>query len=229
MGNSDICLLKYDLGFKIKIDYPHNNGFYNITSPNYAISFRNSNVSSMWYSLNYSTNVQINQTTGKINQTLWNLLDEGLVNVTFSAINASDYTSDDTVMVYKDITPPTTSLFFIPHDQTNIVNQSTRFTLNSTDNFGILKIQYRINDSDWIEYSGPFNLLGYPEGDYEITFQGIDKASNRENPSSILIHLVIIAESSIIGYNLLIIIIICFIALAYIGFILKRKLEINRK
>jgi len=69
------------------------------------------------------------------------------------------------------------------------------------------EIKYKINNSSWIVYTGPFDLSGYSEGYYLISYQAIDLVDNIETANTRLVRLVEIpSESSppdIPGYSIL--------------------------
>ncbi len=63
---------------------------------------------------------------------------------------------------------------------TNIVNESTIFTLSADDGLGsgISMINYKINNFNWTDYYEPFNLSGYKFGDYNISYRANDVVGN---------------------------------------------------
>ncbi|NMC07148.1 MAG: hypothetical protein GYA24_18170, partial [Candidatus Lokiarchaeota archaeon] len=87
----------------------------------------------------------------------------------------------------------TTVLTFIPAAATNIVTNGTSFTLSasvlSSLYQAITRVQYRINGSAWLEYSGPFNLTGLASGAWNIEFQAEDNCSNVESIKSVIVRL----------------------------------------
>ncbi|TFF88319.1 MAG: hypothetical protein EU548_09025, partial [Promethearchaeota archaeon] len=91
-----------------------------------------------------------------------------------------------------DATAPISSIFFEPHSGGNIVNKTTNFTLIADDGLGsgILEIKYKINDSIWFEYTGPFNLSTMEFGIYNISYYAIDNVGHSEEIKSILVELI---------------------------------------
>ena len=91
-----------------------------------------------------------------------------------------------------DFQDPITTLSFIPHEGTTYVNQLTIFSLVGDDGFGsgLKNIKYKINESEWLDYSIPFNLNNYIEGYYNISYYSIDHAGNVEKINSLIIKLV---------------------------------------
>ena len=110
----------------------------------------------------------------------------------------------------NDFQKPTT---IISYNENNVVTTSTRFMLTADDvlGSGINLIMYKINDSDWIRYTGSFSLDAYPTGyNYNISYFSIDNAGNYEKIKSIIIYLDLNSNDeniggSIPGYNILII------------------------
>ena len=106
------------------------------------------------------------------------------------------------------------------------MNVSTIFVLTADDGSGsgVSVIRYKINDSAWIDYDGPFNLSNYEYGDYLISYQAIDEVGNVEEIKTFLVTLEEMprkpSEPVIPGYN--IILLIGVICLALIVFYKKR-------
>lgn len=130
-----------------------------------------------------------------------------------------------------DTKAPISYITFIPHSGFNIVNKTTIFTLNADDGLGsgVSVIRYRINNSDWIDYTNKFNLSSYVYGDYLISYQAIDLVDNIENENTLIVRLVEITSKpsrpAVPGYNILLFIGI--ISLISIFLIKKQKKPIN--
>jgi hypothetical protein len=125
-------------------------------------------------------------------------------------------TNDNTTSMYRveifDYQNPISIISYVPHANPNMINISTSFTINANDiGSGISLIRYKINDSNWIQYTQPFNFSSYRPDTYEITYYSIDNAGNAEEIKSIIIMLSKPVESSpqetIPSYNLGILII----------------------
>jgi Mg-chelatase subunit ChlD len=92
-----------------------------------------------------------------------------------------------------DTTPPTTSLTmegpqYVDPDGKIYVTSTTKFTLRAEDNIGgsgVKKTFYKIYNSsyntNWLEYSTPFYLIGLADGQYTIGYYSIDNADNVES------------------------------------------------
>ncbi|MFW9970976.1 MAG: nitrous oxide reductase family maturation protein NosD [Candidatus Odinarchaeota archaeon] len=114
--------------------------------------------------------------------------------ISYQAIDQlNNIESIQTILVFRtDTFDPVSSISFTPYRGINEVIKSTSFSLNADDGIGsgVAMIRYRINNSGWIDYIGPFNLSNYIYGDYLITYQSIDVIGNIENEKSILVVLV---------------------------------------
>ena len=193
-GNNDIILVKYDTAIpKISITSPGDNEFIGSVAPSFNISIIESNLDTNWYTLDGGiTNITFSGLTGTINQTEWDKKGDGPVTIRFYANDTSGKEGYEEVIVYKDTITPTSSILFTPHSDTNYVNISTVFTLNTNDGggSGVSLIRYKINNSAWIDYVSPFNLSGFAYGDYLITYQATDLVGNVELENVALITLV---------------------------------------
>ena len=104
-------------------------------------------------------------------------------------------TNDNATFLYRleifDYQNPISTISYFPHDNPNRINSSTSFTITASDiGSGISLIRYKINDSDWIQYTHPFNLSIYSPGTYEISYYSVDNTGNVEDINSIIIVLV---------------------------------------
>ena len=96
----------------------------------------------------------------------------------------------NTVTVFLDNTPPTTSLTIGEPkyiSDTTYVTPDTPFTLEADDKegSGVYSVAYRIYngayDSGWQPYTAPFHLTVLADGVYTIEFNSIDNVGNVEN------------------------------------------------
>ncbi len=109
--------------------------------------------------------------------------------------------NDNATSLYRvnvfDYQNPSSSISYILHDNPNLINISTSFRITADDiGSGISLIRYRIDDSEWIYYTQPFNFSNYSPGTYVISYYSIDNAGNVEELKSITAVLINIEEST---------------------------------
>ncbi len=178
---------------EIVIHSPNQDDIFGVIPPKYNISIVEVNLVSSWYTIDDGvTNNTFTGLTGTINQTEWEKLGHGLVNIRFYANNTVGKEGQADVIINKDLNAPISIITFIPHSGTNIVNRSTTFSLSANDGSesGVLSIRYQINDSVWIDYTGSFNLSEFSTGDYIISYYAIDTVGNLEVENTLLVKLV---------------------------------------
>ena len=86
----------------IMVNLPLTNAIFNNTSPNYSLSITEANIDTIWYNIN-GNNYTLMGLTGKINQTLWDALGEGIINITFFANDTMGNVGFQKVSVVKRI------------------------------------------------------------------------------------------------------------------------------
>lgn len=227
VGFAEITVYKDTTAPSITINSPITNQLFGSVAPSFDLTIVDGDLDTTWYTLDGGlTNYTFVGTSGTINQAGWDALPSGTTLIMFYANNTFGNLGYTTVSVIKDIDAPTSYLFFIPQSGTNIVNVSTIFVLTADDGSGsgVSVIRYKINDSAWIDYDGPFNLSNYEYGDYLISYQAIDEVGNVEEIKTFLVTLEEMprkpSEPVIPGYN--IILLIGVICLALIVFYKKR-------
>jgi len=124
-----------------------------------------------------------------------------------------------------DTIAPTSLISFTPYRVPDMVIRSTVFTITADDGLGsgISLIRYKINNSIWFDYLGPFDLSNYDYGEYVIIYQAIDVVGNIEVEHEITV--ILIPEPSdpgIPGYHLYIM--ICIISIVS-AIIIKRRFK----
>lgn len=126
-----------------------------------------------------------------------------------------------------DFQNPISTISYAPYTDPNIIDASIFFTIFADDvGSGISLVWYKINDSDWIEYTKSFNFSSYEPGTYDISYYSIDNAGNVEEIKSITVVLIKTEESTtqeaIPSFNLGILILIISITSIIILFKNKR-------
>ena len=210
-GNSDIFLAKYEDEFSpiINILTPLENEFNGVTPPTVSINIDEPNIDQTWFQLDNGT-LKTNNFTwpGTLNQNIWDMVGNGTVSIIVYANDTNNNVGFDEVLVRKDTIAPTSSISFIPHNETNNVNISTLFSLTANDGngSGISVVKYKINNSNWIDYGIPFNLSAYEFGDYNISYYAIDAVGNVEAIKTSLVKLVDTEISDDFPFTIIIII-----------------------
>lgn len=108
-----------------------------------------------------------------------------------------------------DFQTPTSEILFNPVSGTNIVIKSTLYTIIANDDMGsgISEIKYKINNSNWYDYSIPFNLSTFSPGKYNISYYSLDNAGNIEEILSIIVVLIEpVPRPAIPGYDIILLI-----------------------
>jgi len=167
--------------------------FFGVDSPNFNVDVQGVNLDKSWYSLdNGVTNTTFSSYSGVISQSEWDTFPHGSVQIDFYANDSFGRIGHDTIVIFKDINAPTTSLEYTAYNPPNQVNITTQFTLTATDDgSGVSTIEYKINDGSWTTYTGTFMLSGYNLGLYTITYRSGDLVGNIESEQLLNIELVI--------------------------------------
>jgi len=173
------------------IDIPNENEWFWSDAPEFELSLIETNLNKLWYNIN---EIAINfscTSTGTLNQTIWDLLDDGKVTIKFHALDNFGIQTCEKMEIYKDATEPNTLLEFIPYKNNDIVNDSTVFSfiIDDSNGSGVYRTFYKINDGDWINYSESFTLANLDPGYYVISFYSTDKVGNIEALKYIMVEL----------------------------------------
>ncbi|MBM7610132.1 hypothetical protein JOD29_003411 [Lysinibacillus composti] len=100
-------------------------------------------------------------------------------------------------ILIKDKTAPVTSSSNVP---ANWTNKDVYITLTAFDEeSGIDKTEYRINEGDWIQYTGPID--SFSEGKNLIEYRSIDRAGNMEETKSAEVKIDKTAPSLNVSFN----------------------------
>ena len=77
-----------------------------ITPPNFSLSIIDGSLNEIWYTINQNNTKYFCTANGKINQTAWNILPDGPLNITFHANDTFGHEHSETVLNYKDTQKP---------------------------------------------------------------------------------------------------------------------------
>ncbi|MFX1589294.1 MAG: caspase family protein, partial [Promethearchaeota archaeon] len=101
----DMFLLKLHV-FYLKINKPLSNTTYGLESPSFELELDTEYVHSTWYTLNDGSKYFFLGESGKINQTEWDLFEDGTINIKFYANDTLGYVDCIQVIVGKDTIKP---------------------------------------------------------------------------------------------------------------------------
>lgn len=205
-AQGNIVLVKYDPILSIIINNPNQSEIYGNVSPHYNISIFESNLNTTWYTLDGgTTNIEISQLTGTINQTEWEKQVSGNVTITFYANNSLSNVGSAEVTIIKDIDNPVITIMKpsngdkfenAPNYIISIVEpnlDSIWYTINNgLDNYTINQLSGTINQTAWKEA---------PYGNITISFYAKDLIGKIGIDSIIVIK--IRYKSSISGFNII--------------------------
>jgi len=178
-GESDdhFCLVKYNLVPQIVINLPNKNELFGSNAPNFDISITDSDLDSRWYTIDEGlTNTTFTGLTGTINQTEWNKLSDGPVNLTFYTNDTAGNIASAEVGINKDAndpqivinTPLSSEVFgsLAPNFNISIVEpnlESTWYTIDDgITNITFIGLTGTINQTEWGNlFNGSVNLTFY--------------------------------------------------------------------
>ncbi len=206
---------------QITIKSPNQIDFFGTFVPSFEIAIVEPNLNTIWYTLDDGL---INKTftglNGTIDQTEWDKKGHGAVTIRFYANDSFGRVGYTEVVINKDLTPPTSLVSFFPHRGINEVNTSTTYILTADDGLGsgVSIIRYKINNSTWADYTGPFDLSSYEYGYYYISYYAIDLVNNIETDNTLLVLLVKLHSEQVVpGYHTFLLIgIICVVSVILI-------------
>ena len=115
---------------------------------------------------------------------------EGITTLYYrSTDNAGNMEATSTEVIMVDKTPPVTNLtigtpIYVDSAGNVYVTSATNFTLSAADTIsGVAHTYYRIDGSNWIEYTGVFNITD-PIKTYTVDYYSVDVAGNNESGHS---------------------------------------------
>ena len=180
-------------GPSVSATSPLPNQYFGVSAPSFNVGVQGVNVDNFWYSLDDGvTNITFSSYSGGISQSEWDKFPHGSVQIIFYVNDSFGRIGYDTIVIYKDINAPTTSLEYTQFNPPNEVSGSTNFTLTvADDGSGVSTSEYKINDGSWTTYTGAFTLSGFDPGTYTITYRSVDIVGNIESEQLLNVRLVI--------------------------------------
>lgn len=162
-GNYDYCLVKFNTPPKMEIYAPIPIMKFGVNAPEYNLSIFDYETS--WYNLNNGVNQYFTNLTGQIDQTAWDLCDNGTVLITFNAIDTAGALRQIEFSVWKDDIAPqitiqkpepfkvygnTTIGYELSIDEGNF--DSSWYNLNDGINYTLIGNSGTIDQDVWDQY-----------------------------------------------------------------------------
>jgi hypothetical protein len=130
----------------ISIIDPTTNQFFSKDSLNFSLSIEEPFLNSTWYTLDYGeTNHTFSGQSGSINQSVWDSIEDGLINIIFYANDSLGNLGHTEIMVRKDTYAPNISVLF-PNMNETFGNNAPNFVVTIKDDY-LHSMWYSFNQS----------------------------------------------------------------------------------
>ena len=106
IGSTVVHIEKDSQAPLIVINSPHTSDSFGVSAPSFVVEISDSNLVSMWYSLDGGTTNFLFTTNDTINQAAWDAIAEGTVTITFYANDTLGNLESESVDVVKDLPSP---------------------------------------------------------------------------------------------------------------------------
>jgi len=185
-GNYDFYLMKFRRPIDIQVNSPTDYQLYSEDSPDYEIiiSDPDEKLNTMWYTLNNGMQIIFTELTGKINQSAWDLCENGTVSISFCANDSWGYIYSHIVIVQRDIMGPLINII-APSPFKFFSNQSPSFELDITDG-NLHRVWYSLNggenftiEEDLIGDVDQDEWISCPDGEVILQFYANDTLRNK--------------------------------------------------
>ncbi|KKL04643.1 hypothetical protein LCGC14_2614010, partial [marine sediment metagenome] len=180
-GSSDLLLLKSPPFYEINIIFPNKNQFFSSTSPTFQIDI-NPQFTNRWYTLNGGIPYNFSGTIGSINQTEWNLWEDGEIVIDFYANDSFGDIISGRVTIKKDTTIPQISINS-PHPNQLFGNLTLDFDINIIED-NLNSTWFTLNDGLKNKFSGTNGTISQEvwdlceNGTVSIKFYANDSVGN---------------------------------------------------
>ncbi len=209
----------------VDIIFPTMNQGFSDIAPFFSLTVSSDSVS-IWYSFDNGMTNTLCGTSGQINLTLWNDLDDGTYTLRFYANNSVSLIGTDAVSIYKDTTDPVI-IINDPNPNQEFIGTLPNFDIIVTE-IHLISVWYTLDNGitniPITSYTGSIDedeWRALTNGAVNITFYAIDSLGHTGS-SSVLVYK---KSKGIPGpFPILI---LAFIALGIIGLTLRRKKEIK--
>ena len=183
LASKEIIIFKDNFLPEIQINLPLDNQIYGIISPDYNVSINEPNLDTSWYTLNGSIEkYEFVGTTGKIDQTAWELYGNGTISIQFYANDSAGNLAYNEVIFHKDIILPEITIK-APIPNQLFGNRTFNFDLSIFEP-NLLKTWYSLNNGlnySFTGMSGKINRTAWDlceNGTVMLKFYAEDHAGN---------------------------------------------------
>ncbi|MFX1391876.1 MAG: hypothetical protein ACFE9Z_17565, partial [Promethearchaeota archaeon] len=142
IGHLEITIIKDTIKPNITIIQPSEGLQYNHTAPNFMLEINDTNLDTMWYSLNSGIK-QIFDFNTSFNQDLWENLEDGFVLIEFFANDSAGNIGNDSLYIYVDVHGP--DIFINMPSNYTVLEFPPEFNINLFDINNVSKSWYVIN------------------------------------------------------------------------------------
>ena len=162
------CLVKLKSISKLVIENPVSNQIFGFDSPNYDLTYSETNLNKSWYTVNNGNKHFFEGKTGKIDQDTWNSCENGTINLKFFVNNTIGVVESEVVVVRKDIIIPKIDIIY---------PLSYQIYSNKTPNFE-LSIDEPNLDQCWYTLDGGINNYTFSGDWFSLNQSAWDECSN---------------------------------------------------
>ena len=150
IAQSSVLLIKDSITPQISIISPEVDNFLREISPYYKINVVEENLDELYYRVNDRT-YRIYENNGYIDIDLWNSLDDGLINISFTAFDLAGNTANQIVSIVKDTIKPVIEVLLpLPFEKFNSSAAPT-FIISKTE-LNLKRIYYTIENRSEFHY-----------------------------------------------------------------------------
>ncbi|MBN1802380.1 MAG: hypothetical protein JW891_12790 [Candidatus Lokiarchaeota archaeon] len=222
------------IGPNITINLPLEDQVFDATPPAFDIWIEGNDVDSTWYKINRRSPILLSgdngTSTGTLNATIWDGLEDGLIEIAFYANDSIGNQRSARVYVFKDTQAPLISIIFPINGQE--CDSAPDYDVEITE-ANVVSTWYTLNDGDPIEFSGTNGTIDSTawnelhDGTITIRFYVTDVAGNEVHAE---VEVIKVSDSDseeeriVPGYDLLVICGVFSITMfVLLGFIIRKR------
>ncbi|MFX0178974.1 MAG: hypothetical protein ACFE78_02220 [Candidatus Hodarchaeota archaeon] len=184
IGYAEVVIEKDATAPTIQVNTPSDNDIFGYNPPNYIISITDTNLDSMWYTLdNGITQIPLFAFTGTIDQTEWDKKGNGAVTIRFYANDTLGNSGYTEVIVTKDLIDPTVNIIS-PNENEVFGNNPPIFEIIIIEsNLDLMwyTLDNGLTNIPFFSFIGTIDQTEWDKrdtGDVVIKFYAIDQAGN---------------------------------------------------